>query len=168
MYRFGKVNIIALFTFLLLPSIILVSCDAERVYEKNIDLENRQWLADSIADFDFHIAQAEDSYDIYFNFRNTISYPYHNLYVNYQVENSKGEVLLEDLYNMDLFDPKTGKPFGKGLGDIFSHEFKAIPNYQFPDTGTYTLKLQQYMRQDALPEILSVGISVKAAEPASE
>ena len=137
------------------------SCDSGSVYEENVDLSDRIWLADSAVKFSFKIDDPSTNYDVYFNIRNTISYPYQNLYVNYTLENINDKTVLTDLYNMDLFDPKTGKPNGKGLGDIFSHEFKAISDFNFPDSGVYKLNLQQFMRRDTLPEIFTVGISVK-------
>lgn len=140
---------------------LLVSCSADSVYEKNVDLNNRIWLADSTIDFTFKIADATPEYDIYYNFRNTVGYPYQNLYVSYNLENEDGQVLLTALENIALFDAKTGKPYGNGLGDIFSHEYKAISGYQFPDSGSFTLKIQQYMRKDTLPEVLTVGVSIK-------
>ncbi|MEO0331329.1 MAG: gliding motility lipoprotein GldH, partial [Bacteroidota bacterium] len=56
-----------------------------------------------------------------------------------------------------------GKPYGSGLGDIFSHQILALPGYQFDTAGMYQIRLQQYMRRDTLPEILSVGVRVEVA-----
>jgi len=144
----------------------IFGCSTDTVYEENVDVKNHVWMADSAMVFEFKIEQATDKYDIFYNFRNTIAYPFYNLYVTYELKDRDEKVLLNDLYNMNLFDPKTGKPYGKGLGDIFSHQFKVIPQYEFPDTGTYTLHLKQYMRRDSLPEILSVGVSIKPGEAA--
>ena len=143
----------------------LTSCSSDSIYEKNVDLDNRVWLADSMVNFPFQILDTTKRYDIHMHFRNTATYPYQNLYVAYQLEDSTGNVLLEDLKNMHLFDAKTGKPYGSGLGDIYSHDFETISSYQFADTGTYNFKVQQFMRRDTLPEILSVGISIKEESP---
>jgi gliding motility-associated lipoprotein GldH len=67
------------------------------------------------------------------------------------------------LQELTLLDPKTGKPLGKGLGDIFDHQIVALPNYRFQKSGTYTIKLKQYMRQDPLPDVMSVGVRVEKA-----
>jgi gliding motility-associated lipoprotein GldH len=60
-------------------------------------------------------------------------------------------------------DEKTGKPMGDGLGDLFDHKIIALKNYRFPRAGKYTFKVRQYMRQDPLPAILSMGVSVESA-----
>ena len=58
-------------------------------------------------------------------------------------------------------DEKTGKPMGDGLGDLFDHKIIALKNYRFSRAGKYTFKVRQYMRQDPLPAILSMGVSVE-------
>lgn len=145
--------------------ILAVACaDPGRVYEKNIDFKQNLWLADSIASFEFEVTEVDSDYNLYYNVRNSISYPYHNLYVQYTLEDSLGNIQSKALQNMDLFDPVDGKPLGSGLGDIFDHRILAIPNYQFQEPGWYRFKIQQFMRQDSLPLILSVGLRVEKAE----
>ncbi len=146
----------------------LLACDSGSVYEENVDIHNKTWLAGDSIQFSFRIDEPDKKYDIYYNVRNTITYPFQNLYVTYDLTDLQGDSLRADLVNILLFDPKTGKPHGNGLGDIFSHQHKILPEFQFPDTGVYTLHLKQAMRIDSLQEILSTGISVKEAVHASE
>jgi len=61
---------------------------------------------------------------------------------------------------MTLMNPKTGEPLGAGAGDIFDHQFLALPHQHFARPGTYKLTLEQYMRQNQLPGIMSVGVRV--------
>lgn len=151
-----------LFVVGLLP--LLASCDENRVYEANVDFPDKQWAVDSIPAFEFEVTDPSKSYNIYWNVRNTVAYPYRNLYLTYYIEDTAGHQLTKDLHNMLLFEPKTGKPYGSGLGDIFSHQFMALPNYKFDKAGMYRIRLEQYMRTDTLPEILSVGTRVENAE----
>ena len=142
--------------------LVLAACtDPNRVYDKNYDLPDNLWLADSIAEFEFEIKDPTLSYDLYYNVRNSLSYPYHNLYVRHTLEDTLGNELANALQNMDLFDPITGKPLGDGLGDIFDHKILAISNKTFPEEGWYRFKIQQFMRQDSLPLILSIGLRVE-------
>ena len=161
-------------TTLLLPNalwlvitFLFVSCDQSRVYEENVDFADKKWVVDSVPAFEFEIEDPSKPYNIYWNVRNTVAYPYRNLYLTYYLEDTTGRRITTDLHNMVLFEPKTGKPYGSGLGDIFSHQFMALPDFKFDEAGVYRVRLEQYMRTDTLPEIVSVGLRVEDAEVGS-
>lgn len=142
----------------------LSACDENRVYEKNYDFANKAWPVDTIPTFEFEVQDTEQRYNIFWNVRNSIDYPYRNLYLTYYLEDTLGQSIATDLHNMHLFDPKTGEPYGSGLGDIFEHQIMALPNYKFDTAGVYRLRLEQYMRTDTLKDILSVGVRVEKAQ----
>lgn len=150
---------------LFLAAIILLfwACDDSRVYERNVDIDGKTWHQDSVRSFTFTVDNIEQAYNFYYNFRNTRAYPYRNLYVRYSLEDSTGTVLSSDLHNMNLFDPVTGKPYGDGLGDIFDHQILALRAVKFDSPGDYHFHIQQYMRMNTLPEIVSVGLRVEKA-----
>lgn len=143
---------------------LLAGCDKNRVYEENTDFRNKQWVIRNTPTFRFEIKDPQKAYNIYWNVRNTIAYPYRNLYLTYYLEDTLGHRLDTDLHNVLLFAPKTGKPYGDGLGDIFTHQFLALPEYQFDTAGMYQIRLEQYMRTDTLQDIVSIGVRVEAAE----
>lgn len=146
------------FILMVLTCIIgLVSCDKNRVYEVNAELSDKFWLADSTVTFDFEVKNTKTKYNLLYNIRNTIDYPYHNLYIRYSLKNSDGRQIAGKLVGQNLFDPVTGQPYGSGLGDVFDHQFKLLNNYKFSNVGKYQLELKQYMRMDTLPDILAVG-----------
>lgn len=140
---------------------LFMACDESRIFEQNADIHEKTWNVDSIKSFSFKIENPGRSYDLYYNFRNTRAYPYRNLYVQYTLEDSLGNKLDSGLHNINLFDPKTGEPFGSGLGDIYDHQVLALEDYIFKNPGWYRFKIQQYMRIDNLPEITSVGLRVE-------
>ncbi|WP_420317596.1 gliding motility lipoprotein GldH [Ekhidna sp.] len=145
--------------------IIATSCDSNRVYEDFNDMEEAFWHQDSIQSFSFNIEDTSKSYVLKSSFRNASSYPFYNLYFQYTLADSTGNVLVQRLQEVDLFNPKTGEPYGSGLGDLFDHSFPLEENYSFPYSGEYTLSFEQYMRRDTLPFILSVGARVEFAKP---
>lgn len=145
-------------------SIMLTSCDTNRVFEDYKDLEAGVWTKDQAISFDFQIEDTQLSYNIYANIRNASAYPYHNLYFQYTLKDSSGNVLKEELQNVNLFDPKTGEPYGSGLGDLFDHQPLVLEDYEFTASGQYTISFEQYMRRDTLPMILSVGTRVEWSE----
>lgn len=152
------------YLYLLTISILIFSCDSSRVYEEFNDMEEAFWHIDSIQTFNFQIADTSQSYNVLATFRNASSYPFYNLYFQYSISDSLGVVLEKELKEVTLFNAKTGEPYGSGLGDLFDHAFPLQENYSFNEPGTYTLQMQQFMRMDTLPFIMSVGGRVEFVE----
>ena len=140
----------------------LFSCDENRVYDTNQDLEGRQWLVTDKPVFEFSISDPTVNYSIYCNIRNAVSYPYSRLFVNYELMDSAGNGLQKSLVSAFLFDQKTGKPFGEsGLGDLYDQRIPLIENYTFKNPGKYKVRLEQYMRTDTLQGIVAIGVRVE-------
>ena len=151
----------------------LYACDEQRVFEQNIDIADQAWHKDSVLQFNAEITDASIPYNIYYNIRNGVDFPTQNLYLRIEVQDSTGRVLTSDLNNIELFDPKTGKPFGDGLGDIFDHQVKVLDNFRFPEPGRYNIEVQHKMREKVmvenhLPAVVSIGLRVEKALPPEE
>ena len=142
---------------------LLFSCNSDRLFEQNINLEKRYWRIDEPMIFDFKIEDSSTPYNIYYNVRNSLTYPYARLFIQYTLSDSTGFVIEKKLNAQFLFDQKTGKPFGQsGIGDVFDHQFLLIEKHVFDYPGKYQLKIEQYNRQDTLRGILAVGARVEA------
>lgn len=151
-------------TLLLLLAIVCIAfsaCNDNRVYEYNYLMKQNNWYVDTIPTFHFSIDQPEKAYHVFLNVRNTVAYPYYNLFVNYQLCDSVGNKLQAQQVEMMLLDPKTGRPLGNGIGDLFFHQFPVLSQYKFPYKGKYTIKLVQYMRENPLPEVMSAGVRIE-------
>lgn len=142
-----------------------LSCDSNAIYKSYVDLKDTNWYVKNVPTFTFDINDETIPYNIYLLVRNTSQYPYNNLYVTRYIYGSDGKILSNRLEEVILFDQKTGKPLGNGLGDIFDHRLISSRNYKFPKKGKYTIKLKQYMRQDPLPSIMSIGVSIEKPLP---
>jgi gliding motility-associated lipoprotein GldH len=147
--------------FFISCSFLFVACDDQRIVEKNVDFKNKIWLSDSLVTLPFEITDTQKNYNIYFNLRNTVSYPYENIYITYYLKDTANVELEKNLVNYNLFDTKSGKPFGSGLGDVFDHQFLLLENFEFSKPGLYVLQVQQYMRMDSLTEVVSAGTRVE-------
>lgn len=141
----------------------LTACDQAQLYEKNVDFEGYTWSVKQKPAFTFDIADTTQRYDVYFNVRNASAYGYYNLYLKHTLTSPDGKPVSQLLHQMLLMDPQTGEPRGQGTGDIYDHQFLALPNQRFGQTGTYKLVLEQYMRQDQLPGLMAVGVRVSQA-----
>ncbi len=144
-----------------LIAITFSACDSTRIFEDTVDFNNAYWLADSIKSFDVIINQPDEVYNILFNIRNGIEYPHRNVYVHYTISDSTNKVLDEELRNFQLFNPKSGYPFGSGSGNLRAHKFELLIGYKFPYKGHYKISFEQYMRYDSLPQVYSIGLRVE-------
>lgn len=139
---------------------LLISCTEERYYENNYDFQDRIWNMDESAVFNFEIDSIELPYRIKLNVRNTMDYPYRNLYIKYQLRDSTH--LMEDqLLNLKLFEAKTGKPYGDHQSDLYSHQLILQDSVFFPQKGKYKIELKQYMREKKLEGVVSTGIRIE-------
>lgn len=151
--------------WILITLLFLVSnCDSKRVFEGKKDFSDRYWIFNNPAEFYFEIDDTDKTYNLLFNIRNTAKYQYQNIYLQYYLEDSTGRLLSKELKNIQLFNAKTGIPFGQGLGDIYDIEKTFLEKYSFENKGKYKLRIDQFMRQDSLAEILSVGLRVEFNE----
>lgn len=144
--------------------LVATGCDSNRLFEENTEFKDRCWKVTEPVAYDFKINDATKSYNLYFNIRNDLDYPYARLFVNTVLKDSLGNVTYKKLSSEYLFDQKTGEPFGRsGLGDVYDHQFLFLKDYTFKSPGRYSLKLEQYMRQDTLMGIVAAGFRLEEA-----
>lgn len=148
---------------LFVVSLSLWYCTPRSDFKSIHDLKGSEWPIDSLHEFTFTITDINKSYDFYYLIRNATAYPFYNLYIKRTLTDSTGKVMSKSMEELLLFDAKTGKPAGSGLGDIFDHKFKikSLSGYRFSKPGVYTFGVEQYMRQDPLVGIMSVGVSIE-------
>jgi gliding motility-associated lipoprotein GldH len=138
----------------------LDACQQAVVYQQVQTLPNDTFYRDSSLHFSFPIPDSAQAYDIYLLVAYTPAYPYQNLYINYTLQDKNTCTLATALHQEMLFDPKTGKPLGKGWGKNKYTESLLLKNYSFAQPDAYSLILTQFMRQEALPGIYQVGIKI--------
>ncbi len=145
----------------LLLLVISVGCDKNTLYKAYEDVEDGLWPVDQKYTFQFEVSDAAQTYNLYYLVRNAQQYPYYNLYLTREMRGPDGKILYARLDEMYLSDQTTGKPRGSGLGDLFDHKIVFDHNYRFPSPGKYTLTVAQSMRQNPLPYIMGVGLSIE-------
>ena len=145
---------------------LLNSCDETRHYEENHEFIARSWVVSEEPAFDFFIPDSIRYYSIYYNVRNSLDYPFARIFVTYHMFDSTGVEVSKKLTYNDLFDQKTGQPFGEsGLGDLYDHQFPLLKHYRFNFPGRYSIKLDQFTRMDTLKGVIAVGIRVEQDQP---
>lgn len=148
--------------YLLFSLSFLISCDSRRIYEDNLEFKDRTWKVTEEVRFNFTIPDTARRYNLYYNVRNTLDYPYARIFITYHLYDSTGSELTKKLVFHDLFDQKTGRPLGdSGLGDLYDHRFPLLEHRRFGYRGKYSIKLDQFMRQDTLQGVAAVGVRVE-------
>jgi gliding motility-associated lipoprotein GldH len=143
---------------------LLTACDPNQVFEQNTDFANYSWDVQQKPAFTFAIQDTTASYDVFFNVRYASAYGFYNLYMKHTLTGPGGPVGTPLLHQVLLMDPKTGEPKGSGTGDIYDLQVVALRNQRFAKAGSYTLTLEQYMRQAQLPGLMAVGVRVAKHE----
>jgi gliding motility-associated lipoprotein GldH len=142
-----------------LSLLILLSCDPDRVYEKNTRIPDGIWTWNYPVRFAFVVEDTIAPYNLYINVRNTGMYPYSNLYLFVTTIAPSGHTI-KDTVQIILADEK-GKWFGNGLGDIWDNQRLYKEQVRFAQKGEYVFEYEQAMRLEKLPFILDVGLRVE-------
>jgi gliding motility-associated lipoprotein GldH len=140
----------------------LFSCDPNRVYEKNIAIDNGVWNKDSVVSFVMDIEDTLQPYNFYINIRNSTDYRYSNLYLfidTYFPDETHARDTLEF-----ILAGTDGKWFGKGFGKIKESTVLLRRGVRFPMSGKYRFTMEQAMRTENLEGIEDVGMRIEKTE----
>jgi gliding motility-associated lipoprotein GldH len=153
---------IRFFGISLFVSLFVLSCSQNGDIKEIRDFKDGKWPISKKEVFTFEIKDTSVEYQMNYLIRNAVSYPYYNLYLNQVLKGPSGEVVSSSMDEVILFEEKTGKPYGDGLGDMFDHRIKSpkYRNFRFPKPGKYKWVISHNMRPDPLLGILSAGIEV--------
>jgi gliding motility-associated lipoprotein GldH len=153
--------IVFLFSFLL--AVALTSCDDNVLYEENREIANDgMWNMKEKLVFDFEVPDTTTHYNFYFNVRNTDEYNFSNLYVFFHTTFPNGK-MGNDTVEFPLMD-QAGRWLGDGQGDIHDCRLIFRQNVRFPLAGKYHMEVEQAMRMEQLPGIISAGIRIERVE----
>ncbi|MGB1248759.1 MAG: gliding motility lipoprotein GldH [Chitinophagales bacterium] len=146
------------FIVLIVVLLSLGSCDKGRTYEKNVDIAGSEWMYEDTVTFEVAIADTLPK-NVFVNFRHGFYYGWRNAWLKLKTIQPTGEFGEQSL-NVQLSQPD-GQWYGDCSGDICMMRYPVVIGYAFPDTGTYTFQFVQDMRQNPLPEVMSIGLRVE-------
>ena len=138
----------------------LAACSDHALLDQNIPIKNKTWLYEQKPEFSVHITNNVIPYHLYLNLRNSIDYPFSNIFIlihQYNPNKSKTTYRVEvKLANSE------GLWKGKSAGSLISHQVRFLKDYHFPDTGKYTFQLEQNMRINGLEGITDAGLRIES------
>ena len=153
--------------YILLIATLLTSCDSNRLYEKNISIDNDMWSLEQMPSFEFENTDTISEVNLILNIRHSSIYPFSNLWVFIHALSPSGATQVDTLET--TLSQKDGKWLGDGLGDIWDLQvpFKKV---RLNESGTYSFKIEQAMRHgnlskiEQLPGVMEIGLRIENIE----
>lgn len=143
---------------------LIISCKPIDVFEKNTAIPKHEWRSDFSAKGNFLITDTVSAYNIYLVLRHTDAYAYNNIWLNIGLQ-APGDSLYKQKVDLKLGDDANGWE-GTGMNDIW--EVRKLLNgrpRRFKQAGNYYFNISQIMRDDPLPNIMSVGLRIEKKTP---
>lgn len=165
---------------LILPFLLgLQSCLQSPFYQKSYDIPGNKWQVDHKLPFIVDIADTGIYYNMFLLFRHTNNYPYSNIWMKMSIKGPGDSIFRSVRIEVPLATPQ-GQWLGTGMGEIFEQrrmlvvDHNALPvtldmisvaessyNDIFSKKGRYEIRLEHNMREDALPDVLHVGLRIE-------
>lgn len=144
---------------MLLFASLVAACDRSRVFEENRAIEKGIWNNTVKVPFEATIADTNLAYNVYLNVRNSLDYPYSNLYLFLETRFPDGRIA-RDTIDCMLAD-YDGRWLGSGMGSLRYNRYLFQQGVRFPEKGNYRFELEQAMRLNDLTGIHDIGIRIE-------
>ncbi len=150
--------------FLLFTAILLLfGCTTKAVFEKNTEIVDGQWQYSYVPVFEPEISDTTARYNLFLNIRHSNDYAYSNMWVIVHTTLPSGKKM-ERRVELPLAD-KQGKWYGKDSGSLINQQVAIQSNAIMPEVGKYKFEVEQNMRTNPLPFVMSVGLTIEKALP---
>ncbi len=129
-------------------------------FEKNMEIPKQQWSYAFQPEFSFDISDTISTHNVFVVLRHTDAYAYKNIWLNISTLQPGDSSFQTERFEFTLQQPD-GKWYGTGYGDIWEIRYPLLRNIQFKKKGTYSIRLNQIMRDDPLLHIMNAGIRIE-------
>lgn len=146
--------------FLIFLLTALFSCDNNRIFDEYKAIPDHNWNKDNPVVFKFYVEDTVSLHDFYINIRHGGQYQFSNLFLFVTSTLPDGK-MARDTVELILAD-RDGRWLGKGLGDIWTHNFPFYEKFRFPWKGEYKIAMTQAMRVEVLPSVMDVGLRIES------
>ncbi len=155
------------------------SCAPSPYYQNNQNIAQNKWDYKKPLTFSINIDDTSIFYNTQFIIRHTVNYPFSNLWLNIQVKGPGDKEYQTTQVDFPMASPQ-GEWLGLNMGELYeqrrlivlnhneipiTNELYALSTSSIPNLfrkkGSYEIKIYQNMRQDILPDILSIGMRIE-------
>ncbi|MEE1143505.1 MAG: gliding motility lipoprotein GldH [Bacteroidales bacterium] len=145
---------------ILLVAILFSACNNNVVYDENKEVDQQAWKTIDKLYYEVDITDTIKDYKLAINIRNTIEYPYSNIFFYMNTILPNGKVTKCDTIECYLAYPD-GTWKGKGSSKIRDNRFWIAKNIKFEQKGKYTFELRQATIDSTLKGICDVGLHLE-------
>ena len=144
---------------LILFAILQSSCTGDRViYEEVHEIENGQWVYGQTRDFNFNVPDTSLDYRLLLFLEYYTDYRWQNFYTEITTT-FPGDSTKKDIVSLELAS-KTGQWYGKCNSQSCSLTIPLQEKVRFKKTGIYSISFDQYMRDEDVRGITSIGLKL--------
>ncbi|WP_025742852.1 gliding motility lipoprotein GldH [Aquimarina pacifica] len=156
------------FFLVLVGLITCISCDDKRVFD-SYQTVSGTWEIDEKVNFELPELDSLQSYNLFFNIRNTNEYKYSNLFLISEMKFPNGKVVTDTL-EYQMAEPD-GTWLGSGFSDVKENKLWYKEKVTFKEEGKYVLVIHHAMRKNgevngvsSLEGITDVGFRIEYAQ----
>lgn len=136
----------------------MYGCNTNNLIDTNQEMPQRNWSYVNKVKAVVDVKDQAKAYILKFKLRHTADYRYSNIFVLLHFS-GPGQPLVTRRYGFKLAEAD-GQWLGKGSGNLFTYTFTLLSDFHFPKPGSYTIEIEQNMRDNPLKEISDAGIMV--------
>lgn len=144
----------------------LASCGPGNIYEKAVELPQEGWSYQDTVCFHFAIKDTSAHYDFWLDIDHDATYAFQNVYTQFHTTYPDGTKKDQTL-SLELAD-KNGLWNGTCHGDRCTIHIPLQSNAYFNQSGSYTICLEQYMRESPITGIRKIQLAIAKSPEADE
>lgn len=148
--------------FIYIASCILLlgmsGCDRSTLIDTNEEMPQRNWSYVQKVKATVDIKNQANAFTLKFKLRHTADYRYANIFILMHLS-GPGMHRTTRRYEYRLAK-SDGEWLGQGSGNLYTYTLPLLSDYHFPQPGTYTIEIEQNMRDNPLKEVSDAGVLV--------
>ena len=141
---------------------LTISCSQLNGFEQQVQIRSHAWQYNQQPELQFTITDTASYYNVMVSLRHTDAYAYRNIWLLVATKQPGDSSFRTERFELTLQHPD-GRWIGTGLGDIWEVRHPLFTRIRFTRVGTYTIRLQQTMRDNPLLHVMNAGIRIEKA-----
>ena len=144
---------------LFFPFLFLFSCGKSYLFEERVNIPESGWTYQDTINYTFVIEDTLKLYNILIALEHSTAFETQNLYARISTKFPDQTRLSKEI-SLELAN-KSGLWYGECSSKECLFEAPIQQNAYFNQQGEYTITLEQYMRQDSLQGVQSIGLMLE-------